>query len=1674
MTAPLFASFALPLVAAVAAAAVGLPVLIHLLSRQRFQVVPWAAMRFLLSAQKRHRRRIDRWLLLAMRVLAIALLLLGLCAASPWAENLWQAIRPGTMSSTVNAPRTHHVFVLDTSLSMATASDNGSRFQKAVAKIETLIRSANPGDGFTLIETSASASAVVPGPANDAEKVVGELRNIKPTHTAGDYSSALPLIADTLAKSPRNYPRRQVTFVTDLQRSAWNPILARTDVPTPEIWQRILTKADMAVLDVAGSDYDNLSIAEMSLGDPLALTDAPVVVLASVQNFGKTDRVSVRVELRVSKPGKNDEGTFVPVEAKVIDKIEAGQRFSVAFVLDGANRFREAGTHLLQVRLPEADDLPADDVRTLAVEVRDAVPCVLVNGKPSTDPFLRASGYLQTALDPTLAPGSVNPLRPRTLSLAEFGDVSLAELAEVDCVFLCDVPSLTPNQLTRIEAHLKRGGGVIIGLGPNAAENMAFYNDVLFNNGNGLLPGKLTGIRKITGPNDAGFVFAADDKAYTLDPLAAFRDDNARAGLTSVPFTQYMKLDAPPDGRARRIVSFVPAKPPVLKAGEQAEKSDPAIVEMPRHRGRVVVYTSSFNRDWTVWPILQSYLPMMHELARYASTNPDRHSLRAGEALEEFFPATAVGLKARVLDPEGTTTDVIISAGEDSGVARYGDTRLSGIYRVQLQGQKPHVFAVNTPDVVPGGGSESDLFRLDTQRLKDLTPNIQIGTEPEQWRFETGESGQTILTPRPWGPTLARWFLSFVLLLLVAETAYAWYVGPSRSAGNINTVGESAPQRSFLRFVWAAFSLLPILVVGVLLFAVGHSYATGHSLGFLPDSWRHQLEVLLGVPGAGPGEGSRWRLEQFPVYLANAMTDRWLVFGLITASAIIVVAMYVRERRTTGRLRRIIVPGLLRLSAIALLGFVLLPQLRIAFDREGWPDIVILLDNSASMSTADAYRDPAVRAKAEGLLREANINEADRLTLAKLLLTRKNSAMLNELLSKRQVKVHVYTVAEQTRMIAELNEDGDTTGATEAIAQQKADGQESKQGEAVKAVLKSFRGGALCAIVMFTDGVVTAGDDLTRAAREAARSSVPLYLVGLGESYDPPDLALSDLKSDDVVIKGDQLVFDLRLTAQGPRPPTSVPVILSEKQGERLIERARQTVTVDTTGKPVPVRLTHIATEVGEKTYVVEVPVQPGETETLNNRIERVVLVTESKRLKVLFVDGQPRYEYRFVKSLLEREIEESRGGRPVELDVLLLDASAGHWQSDRSAERLRGATPTRNQLFEYDVLIFGDVVPSQIPKSNQFFLDMVEFVKTKGGGLLFLAGEHSTPHKLFDTPLGELLPVTLAEGIKAGGPAQTSLETPITETYLPKATPLGRTHPLFRFVPDEADNAAIWESLKPFYWVSTGWRRKATAEVLAVHPSRPAEGNDSSTNHPLVLQQFVGAGRVVFFAFDETWRWRWRSGEERFNHFWTQAVRATAKSRVTRIEIKTDKQTAYRRNEPIRITVRYPDDAPAPPPEQPVKVQVARKPIRVPGRADPVGDNETMNVTLAKVEGTRATYETLLTRTVEGEYDLTLNDATKGKNKPHAEARVLPPAGERDRLDMNRGEMIRAATESRGKFYTLANVDELLNDLPEAERVPLNQPCPPLSVWNHAGLYALMVLLLGLEWWVRRRERLV
>ena len=115
---------------------------------------------------------------------------------------------------------------------------------------------------------------------------------------------------------------RQVSVFTDLQRSAWNPVLPKPDAPPPDYWARLRSKAEVAVIDTAGADLDNLAVADITLNNPLALVDTPASVMVQVRNFGRSDKQLVRVELLLLRPSSGENATPVPVESKVIEVVE--------------------------------------------------------------------------------------------------------------------------------------------------------------------------------------------------------------------------------------------------------------------------------------------------------------------------------------------------------------------------------------------------------------------------------------------------------------------------------------------------------------------------------------------------------------------------------------------------------------------------------------------------------------------------------------------------------------------------------------------------------------------------------------------------------------------------------------------------------------------------------------------------------------------------------------------------------------------------------------------------------------------------------------------------------------------------------------------------------------------------------------------------------------------------------------------------------------------------------------------------------------------------------------------------------------------------------------------------------------------------------------------------------
>jgi hypothetical protein len=1760
--------------------AVSVPIIIHLLNRRRFKIVVWAAMRFLLNAQKQNTRRmrLEQLILLLTRCAIVLFVVLAMAAITPWAEALWANIWPGGAAGQRHrGARIHKIIVLDGSLSMAARSEGGKTcFERGKELALQIVKDSAPGDGLSLVLMKDVPVWVVGEPALESARVAREIEPLRQSHGNANVPATLNMVAAKLAESGKRFDAREVYFITDLQRSTWlnspaQPVKsAKPDARESReksVVQEIQQRAKTFFLDVGRDGITNVAVTSLTLDDTLVITGTDVAIKSQVQNFGPEAREKLRVELLVGRAReKADDPPFAlhSVAAELIN-VRPGIPQPVSF----KHRFSEPGTYVLQVRVDE-DELPVDDSRSVVITVRKTIPVMLVNGKPAVDPVATGTALLKLALHP---PRTGSALDPTEVTVSQFANPNEGKLEEYDCVFLCDVSRLGDNDIQRLEAHVRRGGGLVIALGDRVADQLVGYNRLFYKDGEGLMPARLEALRQAVPGMQFSLNFDSD--GLESPPLKAFQQEQNAVTLRTPPFYRYVLAQPAPDARVRTILSFVPevldkekappleklpdAAPamlewnPPLPAAERAKFARPEAAvpgaarpaSPSRYRGKVVLITTTLNLDWNSWPISPSYLAMMQELVRFAVSGKLReHAVNVGGILEQVLPPSGGDLKGLLYLPGQENHPVktrIQSAGEQT-VFRWADTDTSGLYRL-LVGADPqeHMFAVN----VPTGGSEgrpseSDLTRITKEQLQGAYPawefqivnrladvehaDVAVGAESE-------ESGPVSRI----GPEVARWLLLIVLGLLLLEVILAWVFGHHTAVP-----GSASPPATGLLWptVAAAVALLLfVFVAGSLI----HAAETGDFLGYLGDDFRGMIEGWMGIPPPASGESTHWHLE-FTPFLLGAAGDYWLsiVVGLFALA--LIVGIYLLEPRTVSAPYKALLVGL-RLFVVLFALVVLLPQIELRFERQGWPDVVLLIDDSQSMGVPDHYRDDTVQKAADSLgehirkqmqerlperikaletQRDASVAkgkkaEAEQLTarmqalqaqladynspnwrpsrlqLAQALLSRENPDWIGTLLNRRRMKVHVFHLDANGRLVKLKDDKGNSAGeitdatdepllkrARQAIAELRPTGHDSRLGTAVRQVLDYYRGASLTAVVMMTDGVTTKDETLGQVAEYSAQRGVPLFFVGIGDDHDVRDLKLHDLQVEDTVYVHDRVQFEARLTGRGYKDLT-VPVVLKVKlKNGKEKELDRKKIRIDPRGNPVKITLQDQPDKPGEKLYIVEVEMPKIEgmdkgPNPADLRLQRSVFVQESKKIKVLYIEGTPRYEFRFIKSLLEREAPTKKKTRTIELKVLLTDADDDFPKQDATA--LADFPATGEELNSYDVIILGDVDPRHRKMGDARLRLLADFVRERGGGLLMIAGDQFSPHAYKGTPLADVLPVEPTR--------QPEEPEERTEGFRPELTAVGRRHPIFRFVPDDGGNLTILQRLAPMFWWSEGYRPKPLAEVLAVQPKRRAEGRgkDRGELHPLVVQHFVGAGRCMFFGFDETWRWRLREDELRFNQFWIQTVRYLSRSRVSRTTLRLDRQTPYRVGEPIKITVQFPENAlpgrkpgAKGPDKLDVKVLVEHRSPPGPGGRS---ETEVQTITLAKVEGSWATYEGLLVRTREGKYKFTLTNPDVSKQQPNgdrpsAEAVVVQPPGELDRLRMNLEELRGAAETTEGRFYTLATADRLLTELPSGERIVINTPLPPQPLWNHLLAFLLVLGLLASEWLLRKRKHLL
>ena len=637
----------------------------------------------------------------------------------------------------------------------------------------------------------------------------------------------------------------------------------------------------------------------------------------------------------------------------------------------------------------------------------------------------------------------------------------------------------------------------------------------------------------------------------------------------------------------------------------------------------------------------------------------------------------------------------------------------------------------------------------------------------------------------------------------------------------------------------------------------------------------------------------------------------WLLLCAAVALGALVVLACRRERGSAGR--RIIL-GSLRCATIALVVAVICqPTLVLPQDRVEPSYAVVLLDTSQSMTTREVYQEPSLAgaiARGAGLETPGDLPTLSRLELVQRALTRNDAAALKRLVEGNSLQLSTFAGAAETQGFAESVE------AIDALARQidgvVADGPSTNLPGAIEQVVKKAGGRRLAAIVLVTDGQSTEPVSLEPALDLAGDRQIPIYPLRFGSPERVRDIEVGPLRAEESVFLHDVLAVEARVVAYGLAEPTTVSVRLVDERDSTKPRVIRvQEVVLDPGDAATMVELRTKPARPGRARYRVEAGPLPGERVTDNNTDRVEVNVIEDK-LRVLYVEGYPRYEYRYLKNALLRE-------KTVELSVLLLEADEAFVQEGTVPIRRFPRSP--EELNRYDVVLFGDVDLRGGWLSDAQMDMLVDYVGHRGGGFALIAGERAVPHKLRGTPLEKLIPVRIDPDFL--GHYHGTLQT----GFRPRLTPEGRRSRFFELTPAKtskwpyaktgkrenrerskrangqtvegvslelegarrhgpmddlhgesvlraetgsSSNASTmedaprrtegpFETLPDLFWVARTLGAKPGATVLVEHPTLRTPGSTGSGVEPMpvVVTGRYGAGKVFFQATDDTWRWR-------------------------------------------------------------------------------------------------------------------------------------------------------------------------------------------------------------------------
>jgi len=605
--------------------------------------------------------------------------------------------------------------------------------------------------------------------------------------------------------------------------------------------------------------------------------------------------------------------------------------------------------------------------------------------------------------------------------------------------------------------------------------------------------------------------------------------------------------------------------------------------------------------------------------------------------------------------------------------------------------------------------------------------------------------------------------------------------------------------------------------------------------------------------------------------------------------------------------------------------------------------------------------------------------------------------------------------------------------------------------QALNYVNDQLSGLRLGGLLLVSDGADNSGAaDPVVTAQDFGARQVPIFTIGVGKESIPEDIGIVDVSSVETVLEGSVFTVQAGIIHQGFEGQE---VEISVRDGEEVVASEIVTLGVSEVTRRYELEITPERPEL--IVYDLQVELQPGEIIEENNSYSFLVDNSEKSALDVLYVEGHPRNEYKFIRRALE-------GDESIRLATYLQTGPEKYYRQgiESSTELSSGFPSTKEELYRYEAIILGDIEENFF---NADELQMIEdFVAERGGGFL-MSG--MVDEEFIGTPIADILPLTLIEesflpGHLRGGTRRG--DHPTGELFYPRLTNNGEFSPILRLSGEDSENGNLWRQLPELQGVFVTGRIKPGATVLMEHPVLQYQNQLL----PIIAQQRYGSGRSMSVNTASTWRWQMMlpSDDQSHETLWRQVLRWLAVSSPERINIDFDREY-YNVGDEVNVTVVALNDQYEPDNDATLWMQT-----------ETPGEQITDTPMEWDIEE-EGVYRANFTVEEEGVFNLLVDvasaaaDAELESSEKRAAFVVTPSLREFNNAGMDAGLLGRISQESGGSYFELSDVDGL------ADRVEFTPNAysreVEIDLWDKPWLLALLISLLCIDWATRRLKGL-